>query len=67
MRQLAAGVSNFLNHHSDRASRIQQEHYNMVHGTEVDTAKWKFEDANTFFDRIEVDADNVEILGTLGK
>lgn len=67
MRQLAAGINNFLSHHSDRASRIQQEHYNMTHGTQIDSARWKFSDLDAFYDRIEVDADSVEVLGTLGK
>ena len=65
LRQLVAGVSNYLSFHSDRASRIQQQHYNETHGTQVDSARWKFEDANTFFDRIEVDSDSLEVLSAL--
>lgn len=64
-RQLAAGVSNYLNNHSDRASRIAQEHYNLTHGTEINSARWAFSDMDTFYNRIEVDADSMEILGTL--
>lgn len=65
LRQLTAGVSNYLSNHSDRASRIAQEHYNDVHGTQVDSARWKFDDMNTFYHRIEVDADCMEVLSTL--
>ena len=67
LRQLVAGVGNYLSYHSDRVSRIAQDHYNDIHGTQVDSARWKFSDMDTFYNRIEVDADNVEILGTLGE
>lgn len=66
LRQLVAGVSNYLSYHSDRASRVQQQHYNEVHGTRIDTARWKFDDMSTFLHQIEVDTDSVEVLGTLG-
>ena len=65
LRQLVAGVSNYLSFHPDRAGGIQQQHYDETHGTQVDSARWKFEDANTFFDRIEVDSDSLEVLSAL--
>ena len=65
LKQLAAGVGNYLSYHSDRASRIQQQHYNETHGTQVDSARWKFDDMSTFYNRIEVDADCMEVLSTL--
>lgn len=67
LRQLTNGVANYLSYHSDRASRIQQEHYNMMHGTEINSARWAFSDMSTFFDRIEVDTESVETLQTLGE
>ncbi len=65
LKQLAQGVSNYLNNHSDRASRIQQEHYNLAHGTQVDSARWAFSDLDTFYHRIEVDSDSLEVLSAL--
>lgn len=65
LKQLAAGVGNYLSYHSDRASRIQQQHYNETHGTQIDSARWKFEDISTFYSRIEVDTDALDVLGTL--
>ena len=65
LRQLVAGVSNYLSYHSDRASRIQQQHYNETHGTQVDSARWKFDDMNSFYHRIEVDGDCMEVLSAL--
>lgn len=67
VRQLTAGIANYLSYHSDRASRIQQTHYNETHGTQIDSARWKFSDMDTFYSRIEVDGDSVEVLGTLGE
>lgn len=65
LRQLVAGVNNYLSNHSDRASRIQQEHYNMIHGTQEDSARWKFSDIDAFYHQIEVDEDALDALGTL--
>lgn len=65
LRQLTAGVANYLSYHSDRASRIQQTHYNETHGTQVDSARWKFDDMNSFYHRIEVDGDCMEVLSAL--
>ena len=65
LKQLAAGVGNYLSYHSDRASRIQQQHYNETHGTQVDSARWKFDDMDSFYNRIEVDADCMEVLSAL--
>ncbi|MBQ8328806.1 MAG: hypothetical protein IJX83_04155 [Lachnospiraceae bacterium] len=65
LKQLKAGVNNYLSNHADRASRIQQEHYNLVHGTQIESARWKFADMNAFYRRIEVDDDSVKVLSAL--
>ena len=65
LKQLKAGVNNYLSNHADRASRIQQEHYNLVHGTQIESARWKFADMNAFYRRIEVDDDSVRVLSAL--
>lgn len=65
LKQLKAGINNYLSNHADRASRIQQEHYNMTHGTQIESARWKFADMRTFYRRIEVDDGSVEMLSAL--
>lgn len=59
VRQLTAGIKYYLNNHSDRASRIHQDYYNQMHGTEIDSARWKFTNCDEFLQKIEVDADAV--------
>ena len=62
LRQLTAGIKYYLTNHSDRASRIQQEHYNQMHGTEIDSARWKFADREEFLRKIDVDANAVALM-----